>query len=95
MNLRNVDKNESFEITLEENPSTGYIWDLDSKEHFQILNVKRIVPEQNSEVVGGKIQIVFNLSAKQTGEYDLRFYLRRPWEKKTPILEYCEKVKVF
>ena len=73
-------------ITLEENPSTGYRWQIDGAAS-ENLSILRIEDQGFSPSTGGNGRIVgapgvhrWNVEALRVGEARVRFVYRRPWE---------------
>ena len=77
----NVEQNKTFEISLEENGSTGYQWfytmsdisalDLISEEYLHYTS---------RELVGAPIQKIWSFEALKPGTYTLTFEYKRSWE---------------
>ena len=85
--------NDKFEISLEENPTTGYTWILIYKsDEIELLN-KQYSPSMPPAIgSGGTIKFVFQ--PKKYGNLCLKLEYKRPWEKKAlKVEEYLIEVK--
>jgi inhibitor of cysteine peptidase len=68
-----------FEITLDDNPTTGFIWEpIISREVLEYLDT---YSEINSSLVGSAARQHFRFKALSSGKTDLVFRQSRPWEK--------------
>ena len=74
-----VEAGDSFAIELAGNPTTGYMWqpDVDSQ-HLELLGQKF---EPGGEGVGAGGTEVFHLRALATGDTEIAFEYRRPWDR--------------
>jgi inhibitor of cysteine peptidase len=86
-----VEQNKTFEISLRENGSTGYLWYYDIFD-FSTLN---LYAEENmhytsSELVGSPIQKVWYFEALEPGTYTLRFEYKRSWEQGVAPIQIVE-----
>ena len=77
----NVEQNKTFEISLEENGSTGYQW------FYTISDISalNLISEENlhytsRELVGAPIQKIWSFEALKPGAYTLTFEYKRSWE---------------
>lgn len=70
--------NEKVEIILEENPSTGYVWEFQNASEVKIISDEFI--QKDTKLVGapGKHKWVFEV--QMPGNYNLKFSKSRPWE---------------
>ena len=70
----------SFKITLEENGSTGYLWDYTVSEE----NALNLVSEESFSfspgMAGAPIEKEWTFKALKAGKYTLLYTYRRPWE---------------
>ncbi len=77
-----VKVNQQFMIVLEENPSTGYLWE------NPIISDESVVrfisgPSRNTksiEIVGAPIKTKWRFEAIGKGNATITFHYRRPWE---------------
>jgi inhibitor of cysteine peptidase len=79
-----VHNGEQFTITLESNPSTGYIWqfgkDLDMQ-YLKLINKKS--KPINPTLIGTPITEVWTFESIKEGNTDICLIYKRPWEKKS------------
>lgn len=69
---------ESLVISIPANPTTGYMWEIefcDSRLEFSKLPYHRL----SGKIGGGGVQ-EFKITARQAGDFEIRFILKRPWE---------------
>ena len=80
-------------ITLEENPTTGYVWTLKiGTENVVALESDEYMPTQTSaNMVGSGGNHVWNFKGVSAGETVLTFKYYRPWEKEDTAI----KTRVF
>ena len=85
---------QKIKVVLEDNPTTGYNWQTDSKDMSAIEQVGPPQFQPSSKLIGagGKITVLFLAKAK--GKDRLKLVYRRSWEKKPPIKEFQIKVIV-
>ena len=87
---------ESFEVRLPENPTTGYIWEV---EHVPeaVAGLEREAFEQepaDPRIVGrGGIKI-FVFKAREPGAGEIVLRLRRPWQRESPIDSFVLKLEI-
>jgi len=76
-------------ITLEENPTTGYVWTLKvGTDNIVMLESDEYIPVQTSaNVVGSGGKHVWNFKGVSKGETMLTFKYYRPWEKEDTAIE--------
>ena len=89
-------RGESFEVRLPENPTTGYVWEVE-KIPGAVLDLERETFEAETadpRIMGrGGIKIfVFKAREPGTGEIDLRH--RRPWMRDAAIDSFVLKVEI-
>lgn len=68
-------------ITLDENPTTGYRWNVTSSAGLQYVNETFIAPE--TEVVGAGGVHQWQYAAAEPGSAEFTAIYRRPWEEAT------------
>ena len=76
-----------FDITLAENPSTGFSWEIVAGLDGVIEQVgeREFSPSrQDKHLVGAGGTVTYHLKAVGTGTVTLNLAYRRPWEKETP-----------
>jgi len=76
-----VEAGDSFAIELAGNPTTGYMWqpDVDSQ-HLELLG-HEFEPRGGGVGAGGKE--VFRFRALASGDTEITFAYRRPWDKES------------
>lgn len=76
-------------ITLEENPTTGYVWTLKvGTENIVALESDEYIATQTSEnIVGSGGNHIWNFKGVSPGETVLTFKYYRPWEKEDTAIE--------
>lgn len=72
-----------FEIELESIPSTGATWELKSPTEYVALQGR--TEDSGDGAPGDSSRTRFTFEAKGTGEFLLRFQLKRPWEPSSRI----------
>jgi len=86
----------SFEIRLPENPTTGYIWEV---EHISeaVAGLEREAFEQepaDPRIVGRGGTKIFVFKAREPGAGEIALRLRRPWQRDAPIDSFVLKFEV-
>ncbi len=77
---------DEFIIALDANPTTGYDWEVSCDWYKLHLVEEKYTPDEKAEgLVGAGGTKYFRFSASKTGETDVTFVYKRPWE--TEILE--------
>ena len=77
---------QEFVIALDSNPTTGYDWEESHDPYKLILIETKYEPDEKAEgLVGAGGTKYFRFSASKTGETEVTFVYKRPWE--TEILE--------
>ena len=89
-----VKAGESFTIELPGNPTTGYMWEVESCEGSSLLLETQKFLEENPGVMGSGGIFAWNFRATSPGSCALHFIYRRPWETVAPIDEYMYLVTV-
>ena len=74
--------NETFEVSLDSNPTTGYSWQADFDEAYLELVDQTFEPSSELLGAGGTETLVF--TALKAGETTLTLEYKRPWEQKDP-----------
>lgn len=66
-----------LELTLDENPTTGYIWQFDNNlENLQLVKDER---KLGSEGSGSGSQRLITFKVLEKGDANILFVLKRPW----------------
>ena len=73
-----VKKGEAFKVTLAENPSTGYSWNMSVSDGLEIMNDRYIPPAQHIPGRGGEHE--WTIQAVKPGQQKVRGIYKRPWE---------------
>jgi len=84
-------------LTLEENGSTGYIWDVrvSNPNVLSLAFVKHGVSDAGEEsLTGASYEVEWTFRAERPGECVIVFSLRRPWESVHPVKTFAINVKV-
>lgn len=71
--------NKSFNITLDSNPTTGYIWTVDFN-HKMLKGGEKSYSAGRPETMGSSGQQVFTFVPIQEGETEISAVYKRPWE---------------
>ena len=69
----------SFKISLDSNPSTGYQWELDYDTNFITLEKKSYTPSNSKLGGGGKEN--FSFLSLRSGKTTITMQYKRTWEK--------------
>ena len=89
----NLKINDTVEINLESNPTTGYGWFLSDKTNESIVSLvdsEYIASEKDEKMVGVGGYETFTFKAVSKGETRIILNHERPWEEDTEILETFE-----
>ena len=77
---------QEFIIALDSNPTTGYDWEESHDPYKLILIEKKYEPDEKAAgLVGAGGTQYFRFTSQKTGETEVTFVYKRPWE--TEILE--------
>jgi len=71
----------SFNISLEGNPSTGYIWSVASKRTPVINQIGDPEFKPKTKLIGSGGMTTFHFKGAGAGKTALRLFYHRPWEK--------------
>jgi predicted secreted protein len=86
---------ETFEVALEGVPGSGYRWELEPSEgKSPVALLGEEAEARDPAQVGGPAVQRFRFEALETGELELRFVKRRPWETDSPLDEETVAVAV-
>lgn len=74
----------SLEVTLEGNPTTGYVWVVEQVD-ASILSVQGDYQfKSDSTLIGSGGRLIYTFRAAERGETRLTLVYRRPWEQRSP-----------
>lgn len=71
---------EDFSVSLEGNPSTGYIWSLSEEPDTGLISLASKDIFDSGDMPGAPAMQVFNFDALAEGSTELKFEYSRPWE---------------
>ena len=74
-----INVGDKINITLEETPSTGYLWNI-TQFNESILNLTKESTWGFSDIIGASINHTWILTAIKHGETTLKISYYRPWE---------------
>jgi inhibitor of cysteine peptidase len=78
---------EEFQVSLPENPTTGYIWVISEASSSNIeLMQREFLASQDTGIVGSGGIRVFIFSVQKPGRANLSLELKRPWEKENKFV---------
>jgi len=81
-----ISLNQEFVIALDSNPTTGYDWEESHDPYKLILIERKYEPDEKvAGLVGAGGTQYFRFTSQKTGEAEITFVYKRPWE--TEILE--------
>ena len=91
--LLEMDKGQTIEVTLDENPSTGYVWALTAAP--KLFKAEEIYQQEQGTqpTAGAGGQKTYRFTALQAGEEALHLQHRRAWEK-TALVEWKCRVRI-
>lgn len=75
-----------LEVTLEANPSTGYIWEVEGLDEtvLKMEGEPEAKSGANTNLVGAPVTQTFRYKALSAGRVELKLVYHRPWEKDVP-----------
>ena len=79
----------TFSIMLEENPTTGFRWEVGSYDEYALNILDDSFSHFSDSHIGGGGVRIFTIQMKQKGISDLSFYYKRSWEKEVPPKKEC------
>lgn len=89
-----VKKGEMFEVEMQENANSGYIWEISVAEGKATLLAKDTQYVPSSDNDGGSLLYRFLFKADETGTIELKAQKVRSWEKQFPVAFKNFKIKV-
>ena len=88
-----VKVNQSFDINLKSNPTTGYTWEsIFDPNYIQLIDEKYIADDPSLIGSGGKTFIKFK--ALKSGDTNITFKYQRSWENCLPQKEIIYHLKI-
>ena len=83
-------------ITLEDNPSTGYRWQLNNAAsgNLSLVGIADAGFVRDSKLIGAPGQRRFGITARQPGTAVAVFDYARPWEQVTPARRHTVTIKI-
>jgi len=85
---------ETFTVTLESNPTTGYLWSAGFDDEMLEQEIAEFIPADNPELVGAGGEQVFTFRGISAGVTELTLKYMRPWESVQPIDERTYTVTI-
>lgn len=88
---------QSFTLSLDSNPTTGYRWNLSNDYDRQILSFlgeAYISQENNQHIVGQGGRQLFRFTALQNGAAELHLTYARPWESVQAAKQFNLKIRI-
>jgi inhibitor of cysteine peptidase len=80
----NVEAQSLVIVNLEENPSTGYMWKVETAEGLEIISDSF---EKESNALGATGMRTFQFRASESGSHNLSIKKWRKWEGETSIID--------
>ncbi|MDD5371387.1 MAG: C1 family peptidase [Anaerolineaceae bacterium] len=75
-----VQKGEQLAISIESNPSTGYLWQVVTENTTSLSLAAPFRIEQRSNLLGGTARQILDITAQADGQARLELIYKRPWE---------------
>ena len=85
---------ESLTVNLEENPTTGYAWTLQSPTDRSVLNWTSLYSDESCGLTGGGGTRTFNFTGVAPGLAAIELHYARDWEDEPPLEIYTHTVSV-
>jgi len=85
--------NETFQIVLEANPSTGYSWQVAGVD-TSLLQAGKVAFRRTSKLLGAPEEQIIPFTALKSGDTTLNLSYARPWEKEARLQNFIMKVTV-
>lgn len=77
-------KGDTFSVSLESNPTTGYSWQPQFDSNYVQLVNSGYIPSQPN-LIGGSGKETFDFLALESGTTEITFSYMRPWESQPPL----------
>jgi inhibitor of cysteine peptidase len=78
-----VRRGNSIAVRLQENPTTGFTWNLTTSPGLQIVSDSYIPSDTTGKLIGSGGTHVWEISALSVGGQTIQAVYRRPWEQAT------------
>lgn len=87
---------ETFNLSLDSNPTTGYTWTLSDAWDKTILTLagEDYHSQANENVVGQGGQEIFRFKALKSGKTEINLIYSRPWESVQPLKKFTAQIEV-
>jgi predicted secreted protein len=81
---------EVFQIELEENGSTGYVWQIDNldQNYFELLSEDTKKTTTDNNLVGAPVIGIWQIKALKQGSSSIKMDYSRPWEGKESAVDH-------
>ena len=89
-----LDEGATLILELEANPTTGFIWELDTFDEGVLHLTGEPAYRSDSDLPGSPGTMTFTFEAVGVGDTELRMVYRRPWEDESPIQAFGLSVTV-
>ncbi len=86
----NLKAGETFKVTLDGNPTTGYVWEVAADSNAPVTQVGEWEFKADSDAVGAGGKLTLTFQAGQGGQGALKLVYHRPFEAQTPPAETFE-----
>lgn len=90
----NLQAGDTFVLSLDSNPTTGYTWNLDDSWNEKMLTLvdQGYQSSTTSNIVGQGGRHYWKFKALKAGSADLKVYYARPWESVQPLKTFQVKI---
>lgn len=85
-----VKAGETFKVTLDGNPTTGYVWEVAADSNAPVTQIGEWEFKADSSAVGAGGKLTLTFQAGQGGQGALKLVYHRPFEAQTPPAETFE-----
>lgn len=92
-----VNKNDTFDVSLISNPSTGYSWKWvkdQADKALDSINVNYVPTNYDPKIIGGNVNEIWKFKGKESGTYILTFEKCRSWLPNSTIATKNITVKI-
>ncbi len=91
--------NETYTLTLQHQPSTGFIWSYEIEGNSNLVDISDARPDSTQPtdepwriIVGDIVDREYTVKALEPGHMTIHFTKSRPWEKNTPLEQHYLEV---